>query len=177
MMAMRERSGSTRLMVMTAILFAGLAVSTGGAQAPATSPALKPGTASGTLTVGKTTVTLAHAYVAGPTSDIYIVELTDKPIPDADLGAELKRGGGQRQLRSGAVQGILLYVSPQGFVQTAIPFVGELRGEKMLASVGPLTTFAIAAGQATGVGSIAAAKYNQDWSFQARFAAAVRPVQ
>jgi len=176
-MTMRERSGPMRRMVVTAILFAGLAVSTVGAQAPATSPALKPGTASGTLTVGKTTVTLAHAYVGGPTSDIYVVELTDKPIPEDALAAELRRGGGQRLLRSGAVQGILLYVSAEGFVQTAIPFVGEQRGENMLASVGPLTTFTIAAGQATGVGAIAAAKYNQDWTFQARFAAAVRPVK
>ena len=68
-------------------------------------------------------------------------------------------------------------MSAEGFVQTAIPFVGEQRGENMLASVGPLTTFTIAAGQATGVGAIAAAKYNQDWTFQARFAAAVRPVK
>ena len=178
---MRERFGSTGRMAATAILFGGLAVSTVAAQAPATSPAtapaLKPGTASGTLTVGKTTVTLAHAYVAGPTSDIYVVELTDKPIPDDALAAELRRGGGQGLMRTGKVQGILLYVSAEGFVQTAIPFVGEKRGEFMLASVGPLTTFTIAAGQATGVGAIAGQKYSQDWTFQARFVATVRPVK
>jgi hypothetical protein len=175
-MVMKQPGGSKRWLATVGLL-AALTVSAVGAQAPAASPALKPGTAAGTLTVGTTTVNLAHAYVAGPTSDVYIVELTDKPIAEADLAGELKRGGGQRLLRSGAVQGILLYVSAQGFVQTAIPFVGEKRGESMLASVGPLTTFTIAAGQATGVGAIAAAKYNQDWSLQARFAATVRPVR
>jgi hypothetical protein len=72
--------------------------------------------ATGTLKVGATTVTLAHAYVAGPVSGIYVVELTDRPIAEAQLGAELRRGGGQGLLRSGKVQGLLLYVTPDGFV-------------------------------------------------------------
>lgn len=172
-MAMSEPGGARRW-VATAVVLAGMAA-TVGAQAPAA--ALKPGMASGTLTVGTTTVTLAHAYVAGPTSDLYVVELTDQPIPEAALGAELRRGGGQGLLRSGKVQGLLLYLSDQGFVVTAIPFVGALRGEKMLGSAGSLDAFTIAGGQATGAGGLTAEKTNQGWSFTARFAAPVRPVK
>jgi hypothetical protein len=135
------------------------------------------GTATGVLKVGATTVQLAHAYVAGPVSGVYIVELTDQPIPEASLAGELRRGGGQGFLRSGKVQGLLLYVSPDGFVQTAIPFAGDLRGEKMLASVGSLVRFAVTGTQVSGVGSLSAEKTNQDWSFDARFSATVRPVQ
>jgi hypothetical protein len=152
-----------------------------GAQAPAgKAVAGKPAaadTAAGTLKVGATAVTLAHAYVAGPVSGVYIVELTDQPIPEAQLGAELRRGGGQGQLRSGKVQGLLLYVAPDGFVQTAIPFVGAMRGEKMLASVGPLVRFNVAGGQVSGVGSLSTEKTNQDWSYDAKFTATVRSVQ
>jgi hypothetical protein len=122
-------------------------------------------------------VRLAHAYVAGPISGIYVVELTDRPIPEAQLGVELRRGGGQGQLRTGKVQGLLLYVAPDGFVQTAIPFVGDVRGEKMLASVGPLVRFSVSGGKASGVGSLALEKANQGWSYDATFTATVRPVQ
>jgi hypothetical protein len=165
-----------------ATMLCGLAIlaAPAGAQAPAgkaaTGQALAADRATGTLKIGTTTVTLAHAYVAGPVSGIYVVELTDQPIAEAQLGAELRRGGGQGLLRSGKVQGLLLYVAPDGFVQTAIPFAGATRGDKMLASVGPMVRFAVATGQATGVGSLSAEKTNQGWSYDATFAATVRPV-
>jgi hypothetical protein len=146
------------------------------AQAPA-GKAAPADSATGTLKIGATAVTLAHAYVAGPVSGVYVVELTDQPIPEASLAAELRRGGGQGQLRSGKVNGLVLYVAPDGFVQTAIPFAGTVRGEKMLASVGPMIAFSVAGTQARGVGSLSAEKTNQGWSYDARFTAAVRPVQ
>ena len=178
-MAMSEPGGARRWAV-TATLLAGLAAATVGAQAPATTPAaaaLKPGTASGTLTVGTTTVNLTHAYVAGPTSDLYVVELTDRPIPEEALAAELRRGGGQGFLRSGKAQGLLFYLSDKGFVVTVIPFAGDVRGDRMLGSLDAFDPFTIAAGQATGAGAISAEKTNQGWSFKGRFAAAVRPVK
>ena len=177
-MPMSEPGGARRWGA-TAILLAGLASSPASAQAPATGPAtaLKPGTAAGTLTVGTTTVPLTHAYVAGPTSDLYVVELTDRPIPEEALAAELRRGGGQGFLRTGKAQGLLFYLSDKGFVVTVIPFAGDLRGEKMLGSLDAFDTFTIAAGQAMGAGAIPAEKTNQGWSFTARFAAPVRPVK
>jgi hypothetical protein len=153
------------------------------AQAPApagkaaTSQAAAADKATGTLKVGPTTVTLAHAYVAGPVSGIYVVELTDQPIAEAQLAAELRRGGGQGLLRAGTVQGLLLYVAPDGFVQTAIPFAGATRGDKMLASVGPMVRFNVAGARASGVGSLSAEKTNQGWSYDATFTATVRPIQ
>jgi hypothetical protein len=143
----------------------------------ATTGAATAGTATGVLKVGTRTVRLAHAYVAGPVSGVYVVELTDQPIPEAALAGELRRGGGQGFLRAGKVQGLLLYVSPDGFVQTAIPFAGDLRGEKMLASVGSLVRFAVVGTQASGVGSLPAERTNQDWSYDARFTATVRSVR
>jgi hypothetical protein len=145
------------------------------AQAPAI-PA-KVDTAAGSVTVGATKVTLSHGYVAGPTSGIYVVELTDQPIPEAALAGELRRGGGQGLLRSGKAQGLLLYVGENGFVQTAIPFVGEVRGEKMLASVGSMDAFTVKGGQVTGQHVVAADKANQGWSYTASFSATLRPIK
>jgi hypothetical protein len=161
-----------------AISFGTLALmaSSAAAQAPVAIPA-KPGVAAGTLTVGATTVTLSHAYVAGPTSGLYVVELTDQPIPDAAIAGEVKRGGGQGLLRSGKLSGLLLYIGENGFVQTAIPFAGDVRGDKMLASVGSMTTFTVKAGQATGQGAVAADKANQGWSYTASFNATVREIK
>jgi hypothetical protein len=152
-----------------------LMASSAAAQAPPI-PA-KVEVAAGSVTVGTSTVTLAHAYVAGPTSGLYVVELTDQPIPEAALTGELRRGGGQGQLRAGKVQGLLLYVGENGFVQTAIPFVGEVRGEKMLASVGPMDAFTVKAGQVTGQHTVAADKASQGWSYTASFRATLRPIK
>jgi hypothetical protein len=144
----------------------------------ATAVPAKPGTATGTLTVGTTPVTLTHAYVGGPIDGgNYIIELTDQALPEASLDAELKFGSGQRLLRSGKAQGLMLYVDAKGFVVTAIPFAGEYRGNKMLASVGSLASFKVAAGQVTGAGKLTAEDTNQSWSYQAQFTATVRPVK
>jgi hypothetical protein len=178
-MAMSTPGGAKRW-IAAAILSAGLAAPPAAAQAPATTPpaaALEPGTASGTLTVGTTTVNLTHAYVAGPTSDLYVVELTDRPIPEEALAAELRRGGGQGFLRSGKAQGLLFYLTDKGFVVTVIPFAGDVRGDRMLGSLDSFDSFTIAAGRATGAGAITAEKTNQGWSFKGRFAATVRPVK
>ena len=166
-----------RLAAATSLFAVGVLAATPAAAQVATGKSTGAGTAMGALKVGTTTVALAHAYVAGPVSGVYIVELTDRPIPEASLAAELRRGGGQGLLRSGKVQGLLLYVSPEGFVQTAIPFAGDVRGEKMLASVGSLARFTVSGGQMSGVGSLSAEKTNQDWSYDARFTATIRPVQ
>ncbi len=147
------------------------------AKASAAAPA-KPGTVTGTLTVGGTPVTLTHAYAAGPIDgDKYVVELTDQALPEAALATELKFGGGQGLLRSGKAQGLFLYVDAKGFVVTAIPFAGEVRGNKMLSSVGSLPSFKVAAGQVTGTGKMTTDDTNQGWSYQAQFTAPVRPVK
>lgn len=135
------------------------------------------GTAVGTLTVGGATVRLTHAYAGGPIDGSnYVVELTDQALPAAALEAELKYPG-QRLLRAGKAQGLMLYVDAKGFVLTAIPFAGEVRGSKMLASVGSLPSFTVARGLVTGAGKMSAADTNQGWSYQASFTAAVRPVK
>jgi hypothetical protein len=135
----------------------------------------RPGTATGTLTVGTTPVALTHAYVGGPfDGGNYIIELTDQVLPEASLAAELKFGGGQGLLRSGKAQGLMLHVDAKGFVMTAIPFAGEYRGNKMLASVGSLASFTVAAGQVTGAGKLTAEDTNQSWSYQAQFTATAR---
>jgi hypothetical protein len=173
----RERRRMPR--VAAAALLGALCLLPGGRAGAqvATGKATAAGTATGTIRVGAGSVALAHAYVAGPVSGVYIVELTDRPIPEASLAGELRRGGGQGFLRAGKVQGLLLYVSPDGFVQTAIPFAGGLRGEKMLASAGSLVRFRVVGNQVSGVGSLSAEKTNQGWSYDAQFTAAVRPVQ
>jgi hypothetical protein len=138
----------------------------------------RPGTASGTLTVGTTPVTLTHAYVGGPFDDgNYLIELTDQALPEASLAAELKFAGGQRLLRTSKASGLMLYVDAKGFVVTAIPLAGDYRGNKMLSSVGSLASFKVAAGQVTGAGKLTAEDTNQSWSYQATFAAAARPVK
>ena len=150
-------------------------------QAPAPIPS-KAGVAIGTLKAGSTTVTLAYAYAAGPIDSgggkLYVIELTDQPIPDAAIAGEVKRGGGQGLLRSGKLSGLSMYVDETGFVQTIVPFVGELRGGKMMASAGRLPTFAIKAGQVTGQGAMTPDQtMQQAWSYAASFNATLRPIK
>ncbi len=170
----RRRSKALSLsLVLLGCVTAGVAA----AQAPPPVPA-KAGVAVGTLKAGSTTVTLAHAYVAGPFDNLYVIELTDQPIPEAAIAGEVKRGGGQGLLRSGKLQGILMYVDDTGFVQTLIPFIGETRGDKMLASAGRLTSFTLKAGQVTGQGAKTPDQtMQQGWSYAASFNAIVRPAK
>jgi len=136
-------------------------------QTPPLIPA-KAGMAAGTVAVGGTTITLAHAYVGALPDGLFEVVLTDAPVPPADIAVEVKRGGGQRLLRSGKVSGLSMLVDGTGFLRNIIPFVGKLRGGAMLASAGSLTAFAASATGVTGQGSMTPAQtMSQGWSFAA----------
>ncbi len=157
------RPMSAAILALAALVLTSSAVS---AQAPPV-PAL-PGIAAGTVTVGSTTITLAHAYVGALADGLYEVVLTDAPVPPADIAVEVKSGGGQRLLRSGKVNGISMLVDGQGFLRNIIPFVGELRGGSMLSSAGTLTAFAASAAGVTGRGNMTAAQtMGQGWSVAA----------
>lgn len=143
-------------------------------KAPAGAPA--PGGAAGTLQLGKTTVTLKHAYALGPMEmggKLYQVVLTDGPVPPDALAKELARGG-QPLLKSGKLSGITLLVGETGFVRTMVPFVGDLRGSNMLASVGRLESFAITPTGLTGQGRQDIGQtMGQGWSYSASWNAPV----
>ena len=139
---------------------------------------VKVGVASGTVQAGATKITLAHAYVAGPIGEddpLYQVVLTDAALPEESVGKELSRGG-QSLMRAGKVSGIAILVDATGFARNVVPFIGELRGNKMLASGGQLASFAAKEGRATGQGALTTAQtMNQGWSYAASWNAAVRP--
>src|SRR5688572_6138701 len=69
-----------------------MAASPAESQAPPPIPS-KAGVAAGTLKAGSTTVTLAYAYAAGPIESgggkLYVIELTDQPIPEAAIANEV----------------------------------------------------------------------------------------
>jgi len=144
-------------------------------QAPAV-PA-KPGEAAGTVVVGKTTVTLKYAYATGPADrggPVYDVMLTDGPVPPEVLAKGLGIGGAKALLSSGKLSGITLLVGADGFLRNVIPFAGDLRGEKMLASAGKLDSFAVTPSGLTGQGRKGSADtMGQGWSFAAGWNAAV----
>jgi len=139
----------------------------------------KPGVAVGSIKRGSATVALTHAYAAelvqfGET--IYMVVLTDQPIPEASIAAETKVGGGQPLLRAGKLQGISLMVDSKGFVRNMVPFIGELQGSKMIASAGQLASFVVGGGHVTGQGSMTADRtMDQGWSYSASWNATLRP--
>jgi hypothetical protein len=102
------------------------------------------GIAAGTVQLGKSTVALKHAYALGPMDMgglLYQVVLTDSPIPPDALAKELARGG-QSMLKSGKLSGVTLLIDDTGSVRNMVPYVGDLRGSKMLASAGRLESFA-----------------------------------
>jgi hypothetical protein len=104
-----------------------------------------PGVAAGTVALGSATVTLAHAYAMARTEfdeTLYQIVLTDKPVPADALARELARGG-QPLLKAGKLSGISLLVDTSGHVRNIVPYVGDLRGEKMLAGGGSLAAFAV----------------------------------
>jgi hypothetical protein len=153
-----------------------VAATTANAQ-PAPAIPAKPGEAAGTLVVGKTTVTLKHAYATGPADrggPVYDVMLTDGPVPPEILAKGLGIGGAKALLNSGKLSGITLLVGADGFLRNVIPFAGDLRGEKMLASAGRLDSFAVTSNGLTGQGRKALADtMGQGWSFSASWNAAV----
>jgi hypothetical protein len=138
----------------------------------------KIGTASGMVQAGTTKITLTHAYASGPIGEgdpVYQIVLTDAPVPDDALPKELLHRGGQTLLRSGKINGIAILVDKTGFARNVVPFVGQLRGNQMLASAGQLKTFAADEGRATGQGSLTAEQSaKQAWSYSASWNAAVR---
>jgi hypothetical protein len=153
-----------------------------GAAAPAfaqPAPAIpaKPGEAAGTVQVGKTTVTLKHAYATGPSDrggPVYEVMLTDGPVPPEILAKGLGIGGAKALLNSGKLSGITLLVGADGFLRSIIPFAGEVRGDKMLASAGKLDSFAVTSSGLTGQGRKSPADtMGQGWSYAAGWNAAL----
>ena len=113
------------------------------------------GVAAGTLTFGNKTITLAHAYVSGPEDaggKVYRIVLTDRPVPPEAVAVEVKWGGGQKLLRAGKLDGVLLNVDETGAVRVVIPFIDSVRGSQSLAMAGRLSAFTardgVTAGQA-----------------------------
>ena len=147
-----------------------------------TAPAIpaKSGDAGGTVQAGKTIVTLKHAYALGPMDrggQVYQVMLTDGPVPSEAVAKELALGGGQSLLRSSKLSGITLLVDSTGNVRNVVPFIGDLRGSKMLASAGKLDSFAVAPAGITGQGrKDVADTMGQGWSYAASWnAGLVKP--
>lgn len=138
----------------------------------------KSGVAAGSIKYGTATVVLTHAYASGPFESggaLYMVVLTDRPIPEASIAAETKRGG-QALLRAGKLQGISLMVDATGFVRNMVPYIGELQGSKMIASAGRLASFVVRGGRVTGQGSMTADRtMGQGWSYAASWNATLRP--
>jgi len=144
-----------------------------------TAPAIpaKPGDAAGTVQLGSTTVTLKHAYALGPMDrggQVYQIMLTDGPVPPEALAKELALGGGQSLLRSSKLSGITLLVDSEGYLRNVVPFIGDIRGSKMLASAGKLDSFAVAPTGIKGQGRKGSGDtQGQGWSYAASWNAAV----
>jgi hypothetical protein len=115
-----------------------------------------PGVAAGTVQFGKTTIKLAHAYASGPESaggKVYRIVLTDRPVPADALAVELKWGGGQKLMRAGKLDGVLLNVDENGSVRVVIPFIADIRGSQPLTFPTRLPTFSARDGVITGQAS------------------------
>ena len=105
---------------------------------------------------------------------VYDVMLTDGPVPPEILAKGLGIGGAKALLNSGKLSGITMLVGADGGLRNIIPFAGDLRGEKMLASAGKLDSFAATPNGLTGQGRKALADtMGQGWSFAAGWNAAV----
>ncbi len=142
----------------------------------------KAGAADGTLTAGKVTVVLTHAYALGPIDSaggiVYQIVLTAGPIPPEALPKELARAGGQALLRAGKLSGLGLLVDEKGYIRNIVPFVGDdLRGSRMISGGDTLQNFAVKQGTVTGQGSMSlASSMGQGWSYAASWnATVVRP--
>jgi hypothetical protein len=156
----------------SALALVGMAISAGGTlRASQSAPiALKPGVAAGTLQAGAQKVALAHAYALASSDamgPIYQVLLTDGPIPPEMLAKELQRGG-QTLLKSGKLSGISMLVGVDGFIRNIVPYLGDLRGSRMLSSAGKLTSFVVSAKAASGQGSMSIdSTMGQGWAYSA----------
>ena len=163
-----------RTLILLSVMFA---AASSGAAYQSKPPAIPEKEAAlGTLVVGKTTVTLTHAYVAAEESGgtVYVVLLVDRAIPADALAKELRRGGGQSMLRAGKLDGVMLLVDDTGFARTVVPYAGDLRGSAMLASVGQLASFTVKGGIVTGQGALDQSQtMNQGWHYAASWRAKV----
>lgn len=167
----RSRIGACAAVLALASWTAATALAQQAPAVPSTS-----GVAAGTVQLGKTTVTLKHAYALGPMDMggmLYQVVLTDSPVPPEALAKEIARGG-QPMLKAGKLSGITLLVDDNGFVRNMVPFVGELRGSSMLASAGRLDSFAVTPSGTTGQGRKTLDQtVGQGWSYAASWNATV----
>jgi hypothetical protein len=158
-----------------ALLLAGWFAATTQAQ-PVPEVPLAVGMAAGSVQLGKTTVTLKHAYALGPMDmggKLYQVVLTDAPVPRDAQAKELARGG-QPLLKVGKLSGITLLIDDAGFVRNMVPFVGELRGSSMQASAGRLDSFVVTPRGVTGKGRKQVDQtVGQGWSYAASWNAGV----
>lgn len=143
------------------------------AQVKAPSVPESPGVASGTLEFGNKSIKLAHAYVSGPEKaggNVYRIVLSDRPVPPEALAIELKWGGGQKLLRAGTLDGVLLNVDDTGFVRVVIPFIDSVRGSQNLAMAGRLPAFSARDGIITGQAAFAKER-GQGWTLAASWRA------
>jgi hypothetical protein len=151
-------------------------VSAGQGKVPAIPSA--PGVAVGTVVLGSTTVPLAHAYAMARTEfdeTLYQIVLTDKPMPADALARELARGG-QPLLKAGKLSGISLLVDTAGHVRNIVPYVGDLRGEKMLAGGRSLAAFSVKGTLLSGQAVFGTDRtVGQGWSFIGSWTATVLP--
>jgi hypothetical protein len=144
------------------------------------SPAIpaKPGEAAGTVVMGNTMVTLKYAYASGPEDagdPVYQIMLTDGPVPPDVLAKGGATKGANGLLRSGKLSGISMLVDAKGFLRNIIPFVGDLKGNKMLASAGRLDKFTATPTGLTGQGRMGTSDTgNQGWSYAASFNAGTK---
>lgn len=170
-------AGPRALLSLLTLAVAIVAASPAFAQ-PAPAIPAKPGEAVGTVVMGKTTVTLKYAYASGPEGGgdpVYQIMLTDGPVPPDVLAKGIATKGANGLLRSGKLSGISMLVDAKGFLRNIIPFVGDLQGNKMLASAGSLDKFTVTPSGLTGQGRMGTADTgNQGWSYSASFNAATK---
>jgi len=144
----------------------------------ATAPGIPaaPGTAAGSVQLGKATVALTHAYAHAFTMFdqlVYQIVLTDGPIPPEALARELARGG-QSLLKGSKLSGLSILVGPDGSIRNIVPYIGDLRGSQMLASAGSVDAFKASGTTVVGQSSRDSTRtMGQGWSYTASWNAAV----
>lgn len=173
----RVPSTGPRAVLSLMTLLLGVAAATPVFAQPVPAIPAKPGEAAGTVVMGNSTVTLKYAYASGPedaVDPVYQIMLTDGPVPPEVLAKGSATKGANGLLRSGKLSGISMLVDAKGFLRNIIPFVGDLKGNKMLASAGRLDKFTVAPSGLIGQGRMGAGDTNQGWSYAASFNAVTK---
>ena len=83
---------------------------------------------------------------------------------------ELKWGGGQKLMRAGKLDGVLLNVDETGFVRVVIPFIDNIRGSQSLMNATRLPAFSVRDGVITGQASYLKER-GQGWNLTASWRA------